>query len=399
MSGRREIEGAATTELRFRTEDINDLLKSLVVQDLGGGQIGVITYDSRDPISKTLGSFAINLTSNPSMRDLLNQMRGEKVQVLWPNETRGVIIGVEQREIEVKDGETKRQEDFVNVFSAGTLKSIPLSQIKEIKLENDNLQKELAEALSVLAKGHDTEKKTVTISFGAAAKRSVSVSYIAEAPVWKTSYRLVLPEDGADAGKNAFLQGWAIIENTGDDDWENVQLSLVSGRPISFKMDLYQPLYAQRPVVQPELYLSLRPPVHQDALVREERLMERAAAVNVPGLQPQRATMGFGKLESVAGVAGSFGGGGLAADPIGIKTGTDAMAQGAVSGELFQYALKTPVSIQRQKSAMLPIVTEKVEGAKLSVYNQNVPGQAPVECVSPQKHQRAAPHAGAAYRL
>src|SRR6187399_1222379 len=69
-----EIEGAATTELRFRTEDINDLLKSLVVQDLGGGQVGVITYDSRDPISKTLGSFAINLTTNPSMRDLLNQM-------------------------------------------------------------------------------------------------------------------------------------------------------------------------------------------------------------------------------------------------------------------------------------------------------------------------------------
>jgi hypothetical protein len=368
-----EIEGASTAELRFRTSDINDLLKSLVVQDLGGGQVGVITYDSRDPISKTLGSFAINLTSNPSMRDLLNQMRGEKVQVLWPNETRGVIIGVEQREIEVKDGETKRNEDFVNVFSAGTLKSIPLSQIKEIKLENANLQKELEEALSVLAKGHDTEKKTVTFAFGDAGKRNVSLSYIAEAPVWKTSYRLVLPEDNA---KGAFLQGWAIIENTGDDDWENVQLSLVSGRPISFRMDLYQPLYAPRPIVQPELYLSLRPQVHQDGLVREEMLMEREAVAGLAGAPAQRFTAG--KAVNVSGALQSFGGAGIAADALGIETGTAAMAQGAISGELFQYALKTPVSIQRQKSAMLPIVTEKVEGAKLSLYNQNVQAKHPL---------------------
>jgi hypothetical protein len=381
-----EIEGAATTELRFRTEDINDLLKSLVVQDLGGGQVGVITYDSRDPISKTLGSFAVNLTTNPSMRDLLNQMRGEKVQVLWPNETRGVIIGVEQREVEVKEGETKREEDFVNVFSGGTLKSIPLSQIKEIKLENANIQKEMEEALSVLAKGHDTEKKTVTLAFGEGGKRKVSVSYIAEAPVWKTSYRLVLPEDGAEGGKNAFLQGWAIIENTGDDDWENVQLSLVSGRPISFKMDLYQPLYATRPVVQPELYLSLRPPVHQDNLAREERMMEREA------LGRQRSTSGIGGGALPGSPAAAFRPNSVelgkslrgladtdfAVDSLGIQTGTAAVAEGAISGELFQYALKTPVSIQRQKSAMLPIVTEKVEGTKVSIYNQNVQSKHPL---------------------
>lgn len=377
-----EIEGAATTELRFRTGDINDLLKSLVVQDPGGGQVGVITYDSRDPISKTLGSFAINLTTNPSMRELLNQMRGERVQVLWPNETRGIIIGVEQREIEVKDGETKRQEDFVNIFGSGTLKSIPLSQIKEIKLENANIQKELDEALSVLAKGHDTEKKTVTVSFGEAGKRNVSVSYIAEAPVWKTSYRLVLPEDGAEAGKNAFLQGWAIIENTGDDDWENVQLSLVSGRPISFRMDLYQPLYATRPLVQPELYLSLRPPVHQDAMGRKnERLEERVelpAPMESRAFKPLSATMAPGFMADSGALGGGGGVAGVTLGALGVETGTAAVAEGAVSGELFQYALKTPVSIQRQKSAMLPIVTEKVEGSKLSVYNQNVQAKHPL---------------------
>jgi hypothetical protein len=67
------------------------------------------------------------------------------------------------------------------------------------------------------------------------------------------------------------LQGWAIVENTSDDDWNNVKLSLVSGRPISFTMDLYQPLYSTRPVVEPELYASLRPQVYGEAMERRDQ--------------------------------------------------------------------------------------------------------------------------------
>ena len=76
-----------------------------------------------------------------------------------------------------------------------------------------------------------------------------------ENPIWKTSYRLVL---SARRGK-PFLQGWAMVENPTDEDWKDVRMALVSGRPISFQMDLYQPLYVPRPVVQPELYTSLGP--------------------------------------------------------------------------------------------------------------------------------------------
>ena len=80
----------------------------------------------------------------------------------------------------------------------------------------------------------------------------------AGAPVWKTSYRLELRQD-----KKPFLQGWAIVENATENDWNNVRLSLISGRPISFRMDLYTPLYVPRPVEQMELYASLRPPEYE----------------------------------------------------------------------------------------------------------------------------------------
>src|SRR5262249_52750323 len=89
----------------------------------------------------------------------------------------------------------------------------------------------------------------------------VQVGYVVENPIWKTSYRLVLGKNG-----KPFLQGWAIVENTSDDDWSGVRMALISGRPISFQMDLYQPLYVPRPVVEPELFASLRPPTYTGAM-------------------------------------------------------------------------------------------------------------------------------------
>ena len=77
-----------------------------------------------------------------------------------------------------------------------------------------------------------------------------------ENPIWKTSYRLVLDKEKED---KPFLQGWAMVENPTDEDWKDVRMALVSGRPISFQMDLYNPLYVPRPIVEPELFASLRP--------------------------------------------------------------------------------------------------------------------------------------------
>src|SRR5882672_11210106 len=93
-----EIEGKKNVELHFKTEDINDLLKSMVVQDFNGGRISTVTYESRDPITKTLKSFGLDLTDNPSQGQLLNQVRGERVEILWPGKVVGTILGVEKKQ-------------------------------------------------------------------------------------------------------------------------------------------------------------------------------------------------------------------------------------------------------------------------------------------------------------
>jgi len=101
-------------------------------------------------------------------------------------------------------------------------------------------------------------RRRVSLSFAGEGKRPVRVGYVVESPIWKTSYRMTLGENG-----KVYLQGWAVVENPSDEDWKDVRMALISGRPISFQMDLYQPLYVARPTVVPELFASLTPRTYE----------------------------------------------------------------------------------------------------------------------------------------
>src|SRR5271157_1200421 len=236
------VDGNAKMELTFSADQINDLLKSLVLRDLDGGSISSVTYSSRDPITRTLKSFTIDLTSNPTLAGLLAQTRGEAVAVTLGSGTtqNGTIIGVESRQVAGSKGDITA--DFLTLNTSTGVTSVALSDVQGIKFIRKEVQDDLAAALQVLSSSHGVEKKKVVLHFTGTGTRRVRIGYILESPVWKTSYRLVL----GDAASH-LLQGWALVENTSDTDWRSVALTLVSGRPITFTMDLYQPLYIQRP--------------------------------------------------------------------------------------------------------------------------------------------------------
>src|SRR6187401_1040766 len=92
-----KVDGDASVDLKFRVNNINDLLKSMVLEDRDGGQISTVTYGSRDPITKTLQTFSIDLTKSPTLGQLLAQIRGEQIEIDAPNKVVGTIIGVERR--------------------------------------------------------------------------------------------------------------------------------------------------------------------------------------------------------------------------------------------------------------------------------------------------------------
>jgi len=373
------VEGNASVELRFKADDINDLLKSMVVQDFSGGTVASVSYGSRDPLSKSLKSFSIDLTENPSLGQLLNQVRGEPVEIMRPGPVRGTILGVERKQQPSREGGPVDVE-FLNLFTSEGLQTIEMSQIQRIRLLNQRVDRELTQALELLASSHDTQKKSVTIRFDGNGKRNVGVAYIAQTPVWKTSYRLVLNENEAP-----YLQGWAIVENTSDEDWHDVRLSLVSGRPISFTMDLYQPLYAQRPVVEPELYSSLRPQLYGEAMEMQDANLALArpappmmADSFALGAADRSLSRGGRSLALRKASVESAGAGPRGVTATSLQEGVSATAEGAESGELFQYNITAPVTLSRQQSAMLPIVSENVGGQKVSIYNETVNAKRPL---------------------
>jgi hypothetical protein len=384
------VEGNARVDLSFPVADINDLIKSMVLRDLDGGHVAAVSYESNAPIDRTLKSFAVNLTSNPTFAQILNQARGEKVEVTLqqaaagqPASLSGAVVGVEKQK--QAGGGKEVEVEQLNLWCSDGMRSVRLSDVQRVRFLNPVMESEFRKALETLALSHDTQKKAVSISFQGEGKRSVRVGYVVENPIWKTSYRLVLAKDKED---KPFLQGWAVVENPTDEDWKDVRMALVSGRPVSFRMDLYTPLYVTRPVVEPEFFASLRPvaysggmggeamPVPKKAESRaeadEERSRDEPLARNkspeplappAPPADPGHAA----RLGEDLGRRMNLGG-----------SGVSTAATASKLGGFFQYAIDRPVSLPRQKSALLPIVNKDVEGSRVSIYNERTQAKFPL---------------------
>lgn len=360
-----KVQGNAEAELHFKTGQINDVLKSLVLQDLDGGRAGVVTYPSQDPLEKTLGSFQVDISDNPSLGDLLNKLRGARVSIGYTGANGaenfpGTILGVEKRAQPGGKEGAPIERSWVNLITDKGIRSLELEKIATLKLEDAALQDELTRALAAVAGARDQDKKLVALRFDGQGERRVRVGYVVETPIWKASYRLVFGES-----PGATLQGWAIVENQTDNDWKDVRLSLVSGRPISFIEDLYRPLYLPRPTVVPERYSSLTPQQYEEG-AKETDAMSTMMKENVTvsgTAQVSRRMSGLPGIAAAPALPAE-----VAIDPAGSVAPLG--AAGAV-GELFQYTVPG-VSLARQRSAMIPILNEAFDVQKVSVFNQSV---------------------------
>jgi hypothetical protein len=374
----------ARVDLSFPVSDINDLIKSMVLRDQDGGAISAVSIDSSAPTERTLKSFAINLTGNPSFANILTQARGEKVEVALANAGAGAagtlsgsVVGVEKQKQTV--GKDVVEVTVLNLWCSDGVRAVKLNDVQRVRFLNPVIDSEFKKALETLALSHDTQKKAVSIRFVGEGKRRVKVGYVIENPIWKTSYRLVL---GSKKEEKPYLQGWAVVENPTDEDWKDVRMALVSGRPISFQMDLYTPLYVSRPVVVPELFQSLRPVAYSGSMEEEKLRMARARPpADEAASSPSRSTSaGAGTLAQAARGRPGF------ADRLqsemkermDLGRSVSSAATAAKLGDFFQYAIDKPVTLPRQKSALLPIVGKDVAASRVSIYNERTQAKFPL---------------------
>ncbi|MFO8148685.1 MAG: hypothetical protein R6T93_00160 [Trueperaceae bacterium] len=344
------VVGTQEIELPVPPEHMDDLLQSLVVQDLGGGRVEAVRYGARDPLGRVLSSYALDLSGDPTLAELLAQARGEAVRIDATETLRGVIVNVER--VAVPD---QAPRTLLTLATDDGLQRVDLDEVRAVAFEREALQAELDAALAAIARYRGGDAASVRLRFVGEGEREVRVAYVREMPVWKASYRLALEEAG-----RAELQGWAILDNPTALDLEDVSVWFVAGQPISFVASLYAPVYVDRPRVDVATAPGIDPVADEGQLAPMEAEAGRAMMAPSPAMMADA-------LESAA---PSFGG-----------AGVEAAAEGVAGGATFAYRVSEPVTVGRFESAMIPIVVATVEAHAVSWYDADVLRDHPLRAV------------------
>ncbi len=382
------VNGNEDVSVDFTTAQLNDVLKSLTTLDLGKGRITGIAYNSIDPINKRLGALRLPLGEDVTTAQFLAAMRGARIEVRSGTQSAsGRLLSVEQRELPGKDDQKITVDQVSLVSDTGEVRQFDLTPATSVRIVEKDLNEEVGRYLHLVASTRDQDVRRLTISTAGTGERELLVSYISEVPIWKCTYRIVVPKDG-----KPLLQGWAIVDNTVGEDWDNVELSLIAGAPQSFIQELSQPYYARRPVVPMPENAMMTPQTHEAALEQSAALQTPPPVVFKENGAPAPATeaihgsaMGGPITKSgtnaFGGIVGGVGfgvGGGVSVDHAVVdgQRRVDLMSQAFANssesrdlGDLFEYQLKDRVTIHKNQSALVPILQARVDAEKVSVWN------------------------------
>jgi hypothetical protein len=357
------VEGKKLIELGFKAKQMNDVLKSLTTLDYGGGTFAALSYDSEEPIERRLSELNMEIPEGGAISAFLDRLKGAQVKVPRGTGTlSGVVVGIEQ--VQRAQGERTVTEPHLALLAdEGRLVRVPLLEIEELTFVDESIRRDLQSLLDILFSSLRKDRKRLSIQAVGQSKRKVSISYVIEAPVWKTSYRIVLP---GEPDEKPLVQGWALVDNTTEDDWKAVELSLVAGLPISFIHDLYTPRYRQRPIVQVQEEAAVAPPVVEAGLMRMEEACEPeceemdAFASGSAGAMPMRAKRMSAPMAPAPSMADT------ARSSVQVHTRTQEV------GDLFAYEITQPVDVGRGRSALVPILQAESDAERVVLYNPEI---------------------------
>ncbi|HWF07756.1 MAG TPA: DUF4139 domain-containing protein [Bryobacteraceae bacterium] len=344
-----------SARLDFKAEEMNDVLKSLTVNDEGGKVTG-LRYDSSVPLSQKLTEFPFGVNAAAPLSAIIDQFKGSRLEMdFGTQKTAGAIVSAR---LIPGDKDRAEHEQLTLLLDSGELRNVDLGAAASIRFTDPKLQLQFKDYLAALTGARSKDKRSVYIDSADAKSRDVRAAYIIPMPAWKSSYRLLFD----DKNPEPTLEGWAIVDNTTGEDWTNIHLSLVSGKPISFISQLYAPKFITRLGAELAEDRPVAPTVYSGAV------QNAPAASQSPRIAAQQ------------GVLGGFGGGAGAAaggafrksqfEDLAIAPSTIAQtANGQEIADLFQYIIGTPVTVRKDESAMLPFLQQKITGRKLIIYS------------------------------
>jgi hypothetical protein len=347
------LRAGESARLDFKASDMNDVLKSLTISEQNGGKVTGLRYDSSEPLDKKLAEFPFKVGGQASLALFLDQMRGAKVELKYGAETiSGTVVS---GRIVRSDDKQPEREQLVALLDSGELRTLDLAAASSIRFADPKLQVQLRDYLAVVNQSRSTDKRSIYIDSSDAKERQIAAGYMLPTPVWKSSYRLIFNEKSEPT-----LEGWAIVDNTTGEDWTNVRLAVVSGRPVSFISNLYEPKYVARQTVELPEDRAAAPVVYGGA-VDEVKAFAGPVPAPPPAAAKAQARLGTGS-----------GGGLFVID--GRPSSESLVAVNVAAedlGDLFEYRFATPVTVKKDESAMFPFLQQPIGARKLLIYSES----------------------------
>jgi hypothetical protein len=215
-----KVHGSQDVDIVFTTAQLNDVLKSLTVLDFGKGRITNVGYNSNAPLQRRLGALRLPVGENPTAVQFLDALRGARLEVRNGSATAtGRLLSIDQRELTEKNDQKVTVDEVSIITDGGEVRMFDLTPLTSVRIMEQDVKQEVGKYLGLVSSTRDQDLRHVTISTAGEGERNLSVSYISEVPVWKCTYRIVMPQEG-----KPLLQGWAIVDNTVGEDWKNVEL-------------------------------------------------------------------------------------------------------------------------------------------------------------------------------
>ena len=358
------VDGDATLRLTVSLQQVDDVLKSLVVYDDKGG-VGGLSLPGREPLAQAFKDLPFDQESLGSPADLLSTLKGAQVSVGGSRAITGRIVSVQEDTVALNDGKATIKRTRVTLLTDRGLQQFILEDAENLQFTDPALRDKIGQALLAIQTNRTKEARTLELATRGTGKRTVRVAYIVEVPVWKASYRLTLPGD-ATAGRAA-LQGWATVENLSGQDWKDVDLTLVSGRPVAFHQALYDAYYVKRPEVPVEVAGRLMPVIDRGGVEADQRaksLPMPAAPAPAPYRPQQERAATAAPPPPPAAMAGAV---------------EQTEASDAATQVVFKFP--RPVSVDNGRTLSIPIIDRQAPADRLALYQAETAARNPLAAI------------------
>jgi hypothetical protein len=377
------VEGDATLPLSVRLDQVDDVLKSIVVYD-DTGAVGAIRLPGREPLSQIFRDLPFGPEALRSPVMLLNALPGAEIRATGQRQIEGRLVRVVGEQASVPDATGVVTRHRVSVMTVEGLQTFIFEDAESVMFTDPDLRSQIDTALEAVSEHRTRERRTLDIVSRGTGRRTVRVGYVVAAPLWKATYRLTLSQRASEKGQ---LQGWAVIENMSGRDWKDIELTIVSGNPVTFHQALYTAYYAHRPEVPVQVMGNIMPRADTGTLAIDEVALSDAPRENEFRLR-QRAELGSEEMEKLemrdASREVQIRGGRSSGVNFAVPPPSQARLVAATSKEAAtQVTFRIPhaVSVTSGQSVLVPIIDREIPSGRIGLYQQSVHDRHPLSAV------------------